>query len=167
MLRIPSRQPLQEFARFVSRSGHGCQSGMAATQEGLIMRGQADEPAVVTLPAEIEQDSAGVAPGGTDSVLDGAGPAYAALREAVASGAPVVVVDLTGTTFCDYPSFHQLVAIHRLAAISDRATLAGVPGVSPAGPGVPRPHGGHDRVTGVAVVTCATGCYLRSGSVGG
>jgi len=83
------------------------------------MRGQADEPAVVTLPAEIEQDSAGLALGGTDSVLDGAGPAYAALREAVASGAPVVVADLTGTTFCDYPSFHQLVAIHQLAAISD------------------------------------------------
>ena len=83
------------------------------------MRGQADEPAVVTLPAEIEQDSAGLALGGTDSVLDSAGPAYAALRSAVASGAPVVVADLTGTTFCDYASFHQLVVIHQLAAISD------------------------------------------------
>ena len=83
------------------------------------MRGQADEPAVVTLPAEIEQDSAGLAMDGTDAVLDGAGPAYAALREAVASGAPVVVADLTGTTFCDYPGFRQLVAIHQLAALSD------------------------------------------------
>ena len=92
------------------------------------MRGQADQPAVVTppaeievvtLPAEIEQDSAGLASDGTEPVLDGAGPAYAALREAVASGAPVVVADLTGTTFCDYPGFHQLVAIHHLAAISE------------------------------------------------
>lgn len=73
---------------------------------------EGDEPAVVTLPAEIEQDSAGLA-------LDGTGPAYAALREAVASGVPVVVADLTGTTFCDYPGFHQLVAIHHLAATSD------------------------------------------------
>jgi hypothetical protein len=71
-----------------------------------------DEPAVVTLPAEIEQDSCGLA-------LDGAGPAYAALREAVASGAAVVIADLTGTTFCDYPAFHQLVVIHRQAATSD------------------------------------------------
>lgn len=78
-----------------------------------------DEPAVVTLPAEIEQDSAGLALDSADSVLDGVGPAYAALREAVASGTPVVVADLTATTFCDYPSFHQLVAIHHLAAISD------------------------------------------------
>lgn len=85
-----------------------------------------DEPAVVTLPAEIEQDSAGLALDGVDSLLDGAdslldgaAPAYAALREAVASGAPVVVADLTGTTFCDYPGFRQLVAIHRLAATRD------------------------------------------------
>ena len=153
---------VHEFARFVSRSGLGCQSGIGngnLRREGLTMRGQADEPAVVTLPAEIEQDSAGLALDGADSVLDGVGPAYAALREAVASGAPVVVADLTGTTFCDYPGFHQLVAIHQLAAISDvqlrlampadgnRATLAGVPGVPPAGPGVPGPPGGHDGVT--------------------
>jgi hypothetical protein len=83
------------------------------------MRGQMDEPAIVTLPAEIEQDSAGLALDGTDSLLDGAVPAYAALREAVTSGAPVVVADLTGTTFCDYPGFRQLVAIHHLAATSD------------------------------------------------
>jgi hypothetical protein len=78
-----------------------------------------DEPAVVTLPAEIEQDSAGLALDGVDSLLDGPAPAYAALREAVVSGAPVVVADLTGTTFCDYPGFRQLVAIHHLAATSD------------------------------------------------
>ena len=78
-----------------------------------------DDPAVVTLPAEIEQDSAGMALDGIDSVLDGAGSAYAALREAVASGVRVVVADLTGTTFCDYPGFRQLVAIHHLAATSD------------------------------------------------
>jgi anti-anti-sigma regulatory factor len=83
------------------------------------MRVRADDPTVVTLPAEIEQDSAGLALDGVDSVLDAVGPAYAALREAVASGTPVVVADLTGTTFCDYPGFHQLVAIHHLAAVSD------------------------------------------------
>src|SRR5579859_3998126 len=76
------------------------------------MRVRAGQPAVVALPAEIEQDSA-------DPALDGAGPAYVALREAVASGAAVVVADLTSTTFCDYPGFHQLVVIHHQAATSD------------------------------------------------
>jgi hypothetical protein len=83
------------------------------------MRVRADDPTVVTLPAEIEQDSGGLALDGADSVLDAADPAYAALREAVASGTPVVVADLTGTTFCDYPGLHQLVVIHHLARISD------------------------------------------------
>jgi anti-sigma B factor antagonist len=67
-------------------------------------------PAVVTLPAEIELE---------DADLDGPGPAYVALREAVVSGVPTVIADLTGTTFCDYPGFHQLVTIHHLAAIGD------------------------------------------------
>ena len=88
------------------------------------MRGRVDEPAVVTLPAEIEQDSAGLALGDVDSMLDGAAPAYAALREAVVSGAPVVVADLTGTTFCDYPGFRQLVAIHREIVALARRTGA-------------------------------------------
>jgi anti-anti-sigma regulatory factor len=78
-----------------------------------------DEPAVVTLPAEIEQDTAELTVDSADSVLDGVSPAYRALREAVASGAQVVVADLTSTTFCDYPAFRQLVAIHHLAATSD------------------------------------------------
>ena len=78
-----------------------------------------DDPAVVTLPAEIEQDSAEPAADGADSVVEGVSPAYRALCEAVASGAQVVVADLTGTTFCDYPAFRQLVAIHHLAATSD------------------------------------------------
>jgi len=75
-----------------------------------------DEPAVVTLPAEIEQDSAELALDSADSVVEGVSPAYRALCEALASGARVVVADLTGTTFCDYPAFHQLVEIHHLAA---------------------------------------------------
>ena len=83
------------------------------------MQVQADEPAVVTLPAEIEQDGTGLALDGADSVLDDVSPAYKALCEAVTSGAPVVVADLTGTTFCDYPGFRQLVAIHRLAVTID------------------------------------------------
>lgn len=83
------------------------------------MRVRADDPTVVTLPAEIEQDSVGLASDGADSVLDAADPAYTALREAVASGTPVVVADLTGTTFCDYPGLHQLVVIHHLATTSD------------------------------------------------
>jgi anti-anti-sigma regulatory factor len=62
-------------------------------------------PAIVILPAEIE--------------LPSASPAYAALREAVASGIPAVIADLTGTTFCDYPGFHQLVMIDRQAATGD------------------------------------------------
>ncbi len=90
-----------------------------------------DEPAVVTLPAEIEQDSAGPAMDSADPVLGGAGAAYAALREAVASGVRVVVADLTGTTFCDYPGFHQLVAINHLAATSDVQLRLAMPG----GPG--------------------------------
>jgi hypothetical protein len=88
-------------------------------REGLTMQVRPDDPTVVTLPAEIEHDSAGLAADGADSVLDAADPAYAALRDAVASGAPVVVADLTGTTFCDYPGLHQLVVIHHLAATSD------------------------------------------------
>jgi len=74
------------------------------------MRLESAEPAVVTLPAEIELDDVGLA---------GADPAYAALREAVASGVPTVIADLTSTTFCDYPGFHQLVTIHRQATTGD------------------------------------------------
>jgi hypothetical protein len=87
-------------------------------------------PAVVTLPAEIELAVPGLAIADPDSAdlhrpdLEGAGlpsasPAYAALREAVASGVPAVIADLTGTTFCDYPGFHQLVMIGRQAATGD------------------------------------------------
>jgi hypothetical protein len=73
------------------------------------------EPAVVALPGEIELAS-GIE---LASDLDGAGPAYAALLAAVASGAPTVIADLTGTTFCDYPGFRQLVMIHHQAATGD------------------------------------------------
>jgi hypothetical protein len=92
-------------------------------------------PAVVILPAEIELAVPGRAsadPGSADPDsadlhrpdLEGAGlpsasPAYAALCEAVASGVPAVIADLTGTTFCDYPGFHQLVMIGRQAATGD------------------------------------------------
>jgi hypothetical protein len=75
------------------------------------MRMRADGPAVVALPGEIELDR--------EIELDGADPAYAALRAAVASGAPLVIADLTGTTFCDYPGFRQLVIIHRQAVTGD------------------------------------------------
>jgi hypothetical protein len=67
-------------------------------------------PAVVTLPVEIELD---------DASLPGADPAYLALHEAVASGVPMIIADLTGTTFCDYRGFHQLAMIHREAATGD------------------------------------------------
>ncbi len=78
------------------------------------------KPAVVTLPAEIELAVPGLAFADPDSAdLVGASPAYAALREAVASGVPAVIADLTGTTFCDYPGFHQLVMIGRQAATGD------------------------------------------------
>jgi hypothetical protein len=77
-------------------------------------------PAVVTLPAEIELAIPGLAIVDPDSAdLPSASPAYAALREAVASGVPAVIADLTGTTFCDYPGFHQLVMIGRQAATGD------------------------------------------------
>jgi hypothetical protein len=77
------------------------------------MRVRSAEPAVVALPSEIELDGASLA------YLDSTGPAYAALRAAVASGVPLVIADLTGTTFCDYPGFHQLVMIGRQAATGD------------------------------------------------
>jgi hypothetical protein len=77
-------------------------------------------PAVVTLPAEIELAVPGLAIVDPDSAdLLRASPAYAALREAVASGVPAVIADLTSTTFCDYPGFHQLVMIGRQAATGD------------------------------------------------
>ena len=77
------------------------------------MRVRSAEPAVVALPSEIELDGSGLA------YLDSTGPAYTALRAAVASGVPLVIADLTGTTFCDYPGFRQLVMIGRQAATGD------------------------------------------------
>ena len=87
------------------------------------MRVRPAEPAVVELPGEIELDGevglvseieldGEIEPEGTD-------PAYAALRAAVASGVPMVIADLTGTTFCNYPGFRQLVMIGRQAATGD------------------------------------------------
>jgi hypothetical protein len=135
-LRISYSRPAQEFARFVSRSGPGCQPGGISNESGLtgldrggdhapreeltMLVGPA-EPAVVALPDEIELAN------GIEVVseielageLDGAGPAYAALRAAVASGARMVIADLTGTTFCDYPGFRQLVMIGLQAATGD------------------------------------------------
>src|ERR1700722_17434945 len=81
------------------------------------MRVRAAEPAVVELPGEIELDGeVGLA---SEIEPDGIDPAYAALRAAVASGVPMVIADLTGTTFCDYPGFRQLVMIGRQAATGD------------------------------------------------
>jgi hypothetical protein len=80
-------------------------------------------PAVVALPGEIELDGeVGLARAvEIDGEIepDGTDPAYAALRAAVASGVSLVIADLTGTTFCDYPGFRQLVMIGRQAATGD------------------------------------------------
>jgi hypothetical protein len=78
------------------------------------------EPAVVALPEEIELAN-GIETASEIELagLDGAGPAYAALLAAVASGASMVIADLTGTTFCDYPGFRKLVMIGRQAATGD------------------------------------------------
>jgi hypothetical protein len=87
------------------------------------MRVRPAEPAIVALPGEIElTGEIGLASDiGLDGETepDGADPAYAALRAAVASGVPLVIADLTGTTFCDYPGFRQLVMLNRLAATGD------------------------------------------------
>jgi hypothetical protein len=85
------------------------------------MRVRPAEPAVVALPDEIELANGIEMAGETELAgeLDGAGPAYAALLAAVASGAPMVIADLTGTTFCDYPGFRKLVMIGRQAATGD------------------------------------------------
>jgi hypothetical protein len=129
-LRISYSRPAQEFVRFVSRPGLGCQPGGIsnesrfdgldrggdhAPQEEPTMLVRPAEPAVVALPDEIELAN-GIE---VASEIDGAGPAYAALRTAVASGARMVIADLTGTTFCDYPGFRQLVMIGRQAATGD------------------------------------------------
>ena len=77
-------------------------------------------PAVVALPGEIELDGeVGLASAvEIDGEIepDGTDPAYAAQRAAVTSGVPLVIADLTGTTFCNYPGFRQLVMIGRQAA---------------------------------------------------
>jgi hypothetical protein len=106
--------PRQDFARFVSRASAGWQPECVSGRKQACMYDQdapaAVAPAVVTLPVEIELD---------DASRPGAGPAYLALHEAVASGVSMVIADLTGTTFCDYPGFHQLAMIHRQAATGD------------------------------------------------
>jgi anti-anti-sigma factor len=59
-------------------------------------------PVVVTFPAEID--------------LASQEQAYGRLYAAVASGAPVVVADLSATTFCDCASLRRLVTVHNDAA---------------------------------------------------
>jgi hypothetical protein len=90
-------------------------------REELTMRVRPAEPAVVALPDEIELASGieTISEIELASELEGAGPAYAALLAAVASGAPMVIADLTSTTFCDYPGFRKLVMIGRQAATGD------------------------------------------------
>jgi anti-anti-sigma factor len=70
-------------------------------------------PVIVALPAEIDLTN-------VDRVYD-------LLDAAVASGAPVIVADLTGTTFCDSEGMQRLIMIHKRAACRDaQLRLAGL-----------------------------------------
>lgn len=72
-------------------------------------------PVIVALPAEIDLTN-------VDRVYD-------LLDAAVASGAPVIVADLTGTTFCDSEGMQRLIMIHKRAACRDaQLRLAVSPG---------------------------------------
>lgn len=67
--------------------------------------GAAPRPTVVTLPAEIDMANAGL--------VD------ADLQAAFASGATVVVADMTATTFCDAMGVRALVRAHNRATACD------------------------------------------------
>lgn len=58
--------------------------------------------AVITLPAEID--------------IANADQACQALLAAASHGAPVLVIDMTRTTFCDSAGVHAIVAVHKQAA---------------------------------------------------
>ena len=62
-------------------------------------------PVVVTLPDEIDITNAGFVAG--------------QLRAALASGAAVVIADLTATTFCDCSGVRSLLLAHHHAAAGD------------------------------------------------
>jgi len=67
---------------------------------------------VVTVPAEVDVTNA---PG-----------LRAALLEAAADGAPVLVVDMTGTRFCDSAGLHVLVDAHKRARAEGGEVLLAV-----------------------------------------
>jgi anti-anti-sigma factor len=58
--------------------------------------------AVITLPAEIDVINAG-------EVRQG-------LLSAASNGAPVLIIDMSGTTFCDSAGVQALIAVHKRAA---------------------------------------------------
>jgi len=66
------------------------------------------QPVVVTLPAEID--------------IANAGRVGEQLSSAIASGAGIVIADMTGTRFCDSSGISMLVRAHRQAA-ANRAEL--------------------------------------------
>jgi anti-sigma B factor antagonist len=70
-------------------------------------------PAVVLLPAELDIANAG---------LFGE-----QLGTALASGASIVIADMTGTTFCDSMGVRMLVRAHRQAAANDAELRLAVP----------------------------------------
>lgn len=64
-----------------------------------------------------------------DLDLDTVGPARSLLEEALATGAPVLVVDLAGVTFCDSSGLNLLLQIRLAAQEAGVPTkLASVPG---------------------------------------
>jgi anti-anti-sigma factor len=74
-------------------------------------------PVVVALPAEID--------------LTSYERAYEQLYAAFAAGAPLVIADLTATTFCDCASLRRLVTIQRQAAAQNAQLRLAVPPHSP------------------------------------
>jgi anti-anti-sigma factor len=74
-------------------------------------------PAVVPLPAEID--------------LTTHERAFDRLYAAFAAGAPVVIADLTATTFCDCASLRRLVTIQRQAAAQNARLRLAIPPDSP------------------------------------
>lgn len=75
------------------------------------------QPAVVTLPAQID--------------LTNAGRAGDLLDAAFAAGAPVVIADFTGTAFCDCSAMRAVLAAgHRAAARGAQLRLAIPPGTA-------------------------------------
>ena len=74
---------------------------------GHLARAQA-RPAVVTLPAEIDITNA-------DQIGE-------ALSSAIASGAAIVIADMTGTSFCNSSGISMLVQAHR-QAVANQAEL--------------------------------------------